>query len=459
MKIQQWKNQFLQLLQRLFKGESRSAIVRKNILYSFFIRGISIVISLLLVPMTLGYINAELYGIWLTLSSVMVWLGFFDIGFNLGLRNKLTEAVSLGEWEKGKVLVSTSYFMMLLIFLPLCLILELIVPWVNWSDFLNVDAVYNEEITLTTHFLVGFFCLQMIFNLLSSVISAFQKVALSSSIVVLGNFFSLLVIWALTQWFPPSLVALVFALSAMPVLVFVVASIILYKGPFKQISPSFRCVQKAYIREIFSLGIQFFLIQIQVLVLYQSTNFLISNVSGPLDVTNYNIANRYLGISMMAFTIILAPVWSAFTDAFVKKDYCWMKRTYKKIRKIYLLSCLLLILFVVISPLVYQLWLGDSVSIPMLMTIAVCIYMMALNWNGLHTPMINGIGTIKLQTIVTLIGSVIHIPLSLLLGKYFGLGAYGIILSMILVYALLGSIFAIQLNKILNQRAKGIWMK
>ena len=173
--------------------------IKKNIIGSLFIKGCSILISLLLVPMTLGYISPELYGIWLTLSSIMLWLNFFDVGFTLGLKNKLAEAIAKGDWNKGKSLVSTTYLMMVLIFIPLWIILEWIVPFINWASFLNVDTIYNEEITKAMHILIACFCLQMIVNILTAVIAAFQKVALSSSFPVLGNFLSLIAIFLLTK--------------------------------------------------------------------------------------------------------------------------------------------------------------------------------------------------------------------------------------------------------------------
>lgn len=91
-------------LKILNSKDKRSATVKKNILASFAIKGISIVVSLLLVPMTLGYVSSELYGIWLTLSSIMMWLSFFDVGFTLGLKNKLAEAIALNNWEKVSLL-------------------------------------------------------------------------------------------------------------------------------------------------------------------------------------------------------------------------------------------------------------------------------------------------------------------------------------------------------------------
>ena len=118
----------------------RTAIVKRNVFASFGIKGISVLISFALVPLTIGYVSSELYGVWLTLSSILAWLSFLDIGLSQGLKNKLTEAIAQGNWKKGKSLVSTTYFTMMLIFFPLCIVLEVIVPLISWSNLLNVNA-------------------------------------------------------------------------------------------------------------------------------------------------------------------------------------------------------------------------------------------------------------------------------------------------------------------------------
>lgn len=445
------------LIKKFLSGNQRTVMVKKNIMGSLFIKGCSIIISLMLVPMTLGYVSSELYGIWLTLSSIMMWLNFFDIGFTLGLKNKLAEAIALGDWNRGKALVSTTYFMMILIFIPLCILLEFIIPYINWPSFLNVNAIYNDEIIKTLYVLIACFCLQMIVNVLTAVIAAYQKVALSSAFPVMGNFMSLIAIWMLTKLCPPSLMALAFAISAMPILVLLLASAILFHKRFKAVSPNIKSIDKTYIKDLFNLGAKFFLIQIQVVILYQCTNILISNVSGPNEVTAYNIAYKYLGVAMMIYTIILSPLWPAFTDAYTKKDFTWMKNIYGKMVKLYFASAVALILMVAISPIIYHLWIGEKANIPLLMTCCVAIYMLIHSWDTLQVQLINGIGAIKLQTYVTTIGLILHIPLSLCIGQY--IGAIGVVISMVIINIIYSSFFTIQISKLLNQKAKGIWAK
>ena len=448
----------INLINRIFNSDNkRTATFKKNIIGSFVIRGVSILISLALVPLTLGYVSTEMYGIWLTVSSIMIWLDFFDIGFTLGLKNKLTEALALRNYELGSRLISTTYFIMFIIFIPLCLILIIITPFVNWSSFLNIGNQYNKELMHTMYLLSIFFCTKMISNVLSSVVEAFQKVALASLFFVIGNAISLLIIFILKHTVHPSLSILAIAISVPPIMVVIIASLILFNGKFKLVKPSIKKIDKSTINDLFSLGYKFFIIQVHSVVLYQSTNVLIANISGPSSVTEYNIIYKYLGVAMMIFSMILSPLWPAVTDAYIKKDYKWMQRIYKRMIYIFLLLTLVMLTMMVISKFAIHLWVGKGIEVSYNMIIMVGVFLIVHNWHVLQALMINGFGKLKLQTLVVVIGLVLHIPLSLFLGKY--IGASGVILSMLIITLVYCCFFTVQINLLMRSKAKGIWNK
>lgn len=439
------------------QGNQRSVAVKKNIIGSLFLKGISIVVSMLLVPATIGYVNAELYGVWLTLSSMMIWLGFADIGFTQGLKNKLTEAIAQDDWERGKALVSTTYVMMFVIFLPLCVILELIVPFVRWSSLLNINPIYEKDILQAMQVLVVFACTQMVANVIVSVVAAFQKVALSGSFLVIGNVLSLINVFILRAFCSPSLFSLVFAVSAMPILVTIIATLILFTGKFRRVAPSLGTINILYIKDILCLGYKFFIINIQVLVLYQSTNILISYVSSPIEVTYYNIAYKLLNCAMMVYTIISAPLWPAYTDAFTRDDYEWMNNMRKQMQKVLLCSVVGCLCLAIFSHPIYMIWIGNDVSVPPMMTAFVAIYVCVYCWMNLNGTLIVGMGKIKVQTILCIIGMLVHIPFSLLLGEFFG--AYGVLVSLTVITFVYAVVVNNQVNKILNKTAVGIWLE
>ena len=447
--------QLSNIFKTLNSGEGRTLAVKKNIIYSIIIKLLSILVSFMVVPITIGYVSSELYGVWLTLSSILTWLTFLDFGFSQGMKNKLTEAIAMDDWERGKKLVSTTYFLMILIFVPICLIIQFVIPMIDWCKLLNISTMYKDDIIKALHALMAFCCLQMVVNVVVSVIAAFQKVALSNSFGVIGNVLSLGIIFALTKLCPPSLLYLCFSLAAMPIVVTIIASIILFNGPMKRVAPSFRSIEMQLTKDLFSLGYKFFIINIQAVVVYQATNVIISNVSSPIWVTSYNVAYRYLSIAMMLFTIATQPLWPAFADAFAKNDVKWMNNTANKMTKFFYISAFACCCMALIAPYIYAIWIGKDVHVPVVMTWMVCIYVIIYCWVNYLGIILVGMSKIKLDTIVVTVGMFSHVPLSY--GLSHVIGAYGVITSMIIINLLYGIIYRIQLNRILQGRAFGIW--
>ena len=84
-------------------GHERSVRAKKNIISSLVIKGVSIAISFISLPITLSYVDTSTYGVWLTLSSVVAWFAFFDIGLTQGFRNKFAEARANGDDMLAKI--------------------------------------------------------------------------------------------------------------------------------------------------------------------------------------------------------------------------------------------------------------------------------------------------------------------------------------------------------------------
>ena len=216
-------------------GEKRTRIAKLNILGSILIKGVSIIVQLLLVPITLGYLSEELYGVWITLSSIIIWISFFDIGLTLGLKNKLAEALAVGDRALGKKLVSTTYATLICIFIPLCILGQFIIPQIDWCNILNIPIIYKNDVVNALKVIFGCVCIQMIFNAISSILAAYQKVALSSIFTPIGNLISLIVIFFLTKYTQPSLINLVLSVSYIPLLVLIIGNIIYFSGQLKDV--------------------------------------------------------------------------------------------------------------------------------------------------------------------------------------------------------------------------------
>ena len=140
----------------LIKKNSRSIAVKKNIIFSFFLKGISILVSLQIIPLTINYVNPTKYGIWLTLSSIIAWLSFFDLGFAHGFRNRFAEAKANGDILLAREYVSTTYAVLFMLFSGIFLLVMTINYFVDWSQILNIDVDYRSELQVVFGILAFF---------------------------------------------------------------------------------------------------------------------------------------------------------------------------------------------------------------------------------------------------------------------------------------------------------------
>lgn len=445
------------LLKLFHSDNTRTQIIKRNVIYSTGIKGFSIIISLLLVPLTINYVSSELYGIWLTLSSIISWLSFFDIGFGLGLRNRLTTAIALGDYHKGKIYVSTTYCILALIFLLVGIIGYYASGIVNWSKLLGISTQYQEVLVMASRIVILTFCASIVLKLIQNVFQAFQMTAAASAVDTIAQILSLILIYILTKTTFPNLNYLALVFCGSPIVIYLMYSIILYSGRFKQVAPSFSSIDFGYAKDLFSLGGQFFLIQIICIILYQSVNFVISHYCGPEQVTVYNIAYKYLHCAIMVFNIIMAPLWSAYNDAYAKGDFIWMKSIYERLIKINVLIVGILVLMILFSPIMYKIWIGDSVYIPFMISVLIGLYMVCQAISTLHASILNGMGVIKVQIIQAVLQGVLFVGAILIIGQ--GLDLTGILLILLITAIIPAVILPFQVKLLLNNKAKGIWKK
>src|ERR1035437_9416898 len=219
------------------KGHHRSIKAKKNIIASFFIKGISMAISLIVVPLTINYINQSRYGIWLTLSLIVAWFSFFNIGLTQGLRNKYAEAKAKGEDTLAQVYVSTTYAILAIIFCIVWIIFLIVNHFLNWAHILNVSESMRSEVSSLAVIVFTYFCLQFVLRIIETLILANQQPAKSSLIDVLGQIFSLIFITILVKTTEGSLIKLGIALCLSPLLVLIGANLILFNGVFKKYRP------------------------------------------------------------------------------------------------------------------------------------------------------------------------------------------------------------------------------
>ena len=437
-------------------SKERNRKISKNIIGTFLFKGGGLIVNLLLVPMTISFVSATEYGIWLTLSSIITWFGISDIGFGHGLRNRFAEAVAKDNKQLARSYVSTTYVSISLLALLLWVIFFIINNFLDWSIILNTDKSIEDDLSKVAFIVFSFFTLQFIFKLIGTVLTANQEPAKGAGFDFIANIFILGSIYLMMQLnINGSLTHLAIITGSFQLIVYLFASLYFYNSNLKEYKPSFSYFKIKIIPNLLGLGIKFFFIQIAMVFIFQCTNIIIAQILGPEQVTVYNIAYKYFSIPMTVALIVVSPLWSAFTDAYVKKDYVWMRKINNRLNYSIVPIILIMILFYIFSDFVYKKWIGDAVYVPSRVSLAMCCNVIAATFFSTKISIINGLGKIKLQLIIIMAFSFIIIPLMIYLCRQYELE--GIIYSVFLVYSVLGTAINIQANKLVCRKAKGIF--
>lgn len=438
-------------------GNQRSVKAKKNILASFGIKGLDVLVYFLLVPLTLGYLNEYEYGIWLTLNSILMWINSFDIGLGNGMRNRLAEALAQNNKALCKSYVSTTFFLLCGLMGVMLIVGSLLFPFIDWYGILGASPESVGRLNQIVYISFALFCLNFVLKFIGNVYLALQLPAVNNLLVCLGHTLSLIIIFVLSFYPNGSLLHVAIAYSAAPPLIYLMAYPITFRRRYRFMAPSIKAFKMEYLKNLFSMGVLFFIIQLGGLLLFSTANIIISHLFGPENVTPYNIAYRYFSVVAIGMNLIIAPLWSAATDAYACGDMAWIRNAMKKIRLLLCLIFIVIAVMIMASPLVYRLWLGSQVQIPITMTLCMGLYSFILVWSLSFSNFLNGMGKLKIQAVNTIIVGVVFIPLGIFTGK--ALGLYGIVVSLCIVN-LSGALFnTIQYNKVVKGTAKGIWAK
>ncbi|MGC3977157.1 MAG: oligosaccharide flippase family protein [Paludibacteraceae bacterium] len=435
----------------------RSSKIRKNIFFSLLLKGISILISFILVPLTLNYLNTTEYGVWLTLSSILTWINLFDIGLGNGLRNKLTEALTNEDMSKAKSLVSTTFILLAIIIMSLFACFALANPFLNWGSILNTTVLESEKLSEIVLMVFGFFSLQFVFKTVGTIFVSMQKPSLNDLMITIGSLFSLIIIYILTKTTKGSLTFVALTFSASPAVIFIVSYFVVFYGKLRNIRPSLSSFKLSYGKELMGLGAQFFILQISGIIVYFTSNIIIAQLFSPYEVTIYNIAYKYANIISIASLIIITPLWSSSTEAYHLRDFIWFKKIEKKMLYIFSLLVLTSIVICACAPLVYKLWIGKELQIPISLNCVVILFNILFSFSSIYIYMLNGIGKIRLQLYSSIIEIIFTIPVCIILGKL--LNIQGIVLGMTFMVFLRCIWAPIQFRKIITETASGIWNK
>jgi O-antigen/teichoic acid export membrane protein len=294
-------------------------------------QGITIAAGIISVPLTVGYLGKEQYGIWLTINSLLQWLYVSNLGLSgNALINKLSEANGKDDKILAREIVSTAFWSLGGISVVFVLLFAISLQFVDLRVVFNAtEAVSATELRTAVIFAFVIFVLMFPTSMVDAVYGSYQEGYISNIWNIAGSIVSLIALIIVTQ-LKGGLPLLVVSLFGVRLLFSLMNAIYLFGFRHPWLKPSPNAVTKKSFRGLMGLGSKYLAAQLSGIGMFQSQPMIISQVVGPGSVGVFNIAQRILTLPLNVVQIFSNPFMATYGEAKARGDWDWIKRTLKR---------------------------------------------------------------------------------------------------------------------------------
>ncbi len=420
----------------------RSILTSASILFS---KVVSTLVMLFSIPLTINYLGQERFGLWMIISSFLLFLSTFsDLGLGLSYMNKVSETTGMKQYSLLRTYTSNAIFILCIAALVMILFVTLVSPFINWPSIFNTKtSSTGQEITKATNLLIIIFALGLPFIVVEKFLEGSQKGYLSNIWQSIGNVLSLVGIFVVV-YFEIGLVGLVVATLGIPVLVRVVNFVFQFKLKNSWVFPSVRDIDRAVIPELLKPGFLFFVISIFHVIGYNSDNFIITNMLDASSVSLYGVIQKVSLLSLVIWSFTTS-LWPAYTEALAREDFNWVKKAIKRTIIINIgFGFAIGVVLTLFGSWTISLWTGGLLAPSQSILLGFSFYIITNGVVGSFAIVYNSSFLLKWQIPLIIFSSLLSIPIKIFLCKHFGIAGvvWGTVISYTAFY-ILPSVFII----------------
>lgn len=396
-------------------------------------RLLGLAVSLVTIPLAIGYLGAERYGLWVTISAVTAMLTFADFGLGNGLMNASADAYGRDDRAAAQRAVSSAF----LILTALAIaggggfaLLYGIVPWAALANVSTTTAIVEAGPTVV----VFFFCFAVNLPLgLAQRIQYGRQEGFEASLwgalgslIALGGLVVAIQVRAGLPW-------LVLALAGGPVVATALNGLVLFTRRHPELRPRLQLATGRDALSLIRVGMLFFVLQLAVAVAYQSDVVVAARILGPSAAAEYSVGLRLFFLVPTLLSMAFLPLWPAYGEAIARGDLAWVRRTLTRTTALGIGATAASSAFLVVfGREVLRVWLGPVFDPPILMLLGMGLWAVINTGFTSISMLFNGATVIRFQVIVAAIMAGTSIVTSIVLAGRFGVS--GIIWGTLLAY-------------------------
>lgn len=413
-------------------GPTRTGVVFRNIIAAFWGRIVNVLCTLVSVPLAIGALGQEQYGIFAVILSVTTFFGYADFGLGVAVVTELTQAEACGDFEAAQRAVSQVWF-----FLIGCAVTVAILGGASVSGGL-VDrffpAASGGSLSDAWIILIGASALGIPLGIGQRIFFALQLGATAQAWATAGRISALVgALFAACFW--PSVAAFVVGTVLVPNLVAGASVMHLFFRLRPDLRPSLSTLSTEKLGGRVLMGLNFTILHLLNFAESGADTILIAQFYNSRTVAQFDLLTRLFGYVLAIIGMGMWPLWPAISSAVAQGDLKWIW----KVRSIgwKLVSAMSLGLatfFAVWSEPLVRLWTGVELTLPESNTLVLSLvcFVTVSNAMSFQQIFLTAFNDISRQTVVAIIIICIIFPLKWILLKNGIL--YGIIIASSISY-------------------------
>ncbi len=394
----------------------------KTSIAAFISRLTNIICGAVVAPVIISYSNVEMFGYWLTITSMIGIFVIVDIGIGSALVNIISSNNSSRNLIKLNKIISTAFLALIFIGITLLILLIIIFNHVEISNLIKLSSDLNQaelhSILLITIFI---FCINIPLSIISQIQLGFQNAYINeyfrTSGYIGGTAFLLI---AINYNLP--LYIILMGYSGIPVIANLLNIIYYFSSNKKDLHLKLEYYSWQRLRELLNSGLIFFFITIANILGTNLDNFLIAAYIGTTDVSIFAITKQMFSI-LYFIVLISSPFWPVFSEAIQKKNVIEIKKLLLNLNVFTLIPTILICLFLVIwGKNIIHIWINEDLNPSTQLLISFAFFWII---SCLAQPIIYLMQVDKYKNI--LLALTCLFALSSLLIKYFFISKFGIV--------------------------------
>lgn len=382
---------------------------------------LSIFTTLISVPLTLGYLGSERYGMWMTMSSLIAMLGFADLGIGNGVLTAVARAHGRDDREAIRRYVSSGLFVLSGIAAIIVIAFAACYAYVDWYRIFNVKGALarSEAAPALAVFVLGF-AIAIPNGIVQRTQMGLQLGFTASLWQCAASLLGLAGV-ILAVYLEGGLVWLVAAFVGGPAISSFINSVIFFAWQRRDISPQRGALSWVAMREVAGAGSLFMILQIVMAVTYSSDGVLIAQLLGPEAVTQYAVPDRLFSLVTMCVLMMVNPLWAAYGEAIARGDLQWVRTTLRRsLLTTFMFATATCGMLVVSGDWLIRHWARGMVEPPLLLLLSFALWRVIESIGSTLSIFLNGAGLLRFQVAVAIPLAIVALGLKLLFTSTWG---------------------------------------